>query len=365
MNSTGKKYLIPVIAAVTLVVVVAVILAITLGGGGKNNPSVSTTGGGTAIVIPGRENTNAAVIQGSVTAAGLSSSEYSSINGVAILDDVLYISDETRKNITAVKNGEVIHTYSSELAVNGLFVYSEGVFSLEGGLGGKVVKLSLALEKISEVSVGHTPEDAIAIDNKLFVANRFSGTVSVIDISAMSLVKNIEIDGREPNALAISGGNLYVGCHLSVVLQQGMLANDDLVSAITGQILSQMLDFVAQQQAAQLNAQLVGQLTALRDQFEVGGHQNALTLLTEDPNILEVFQYSILKLAHFVQTPFNQIMCFLTRMLASCSQVALSAPSSIMPAPFWGGVKEVRMLVGEPARPMVSTSIRGSSFRRG
>ena len=34
-----------------------------------------------------------------------------------------------------------------------------------------------------------------------------------------------------------------------------------------------------------------------------------------------------------------------------------------VPAPFWGGVKEVRMFVGEPLRPMVDLSIRGSSFR--
>ena len=56
------------------------------------------------------------------------------------------------------------------------------------------------------------------------------------------------------------------------------------------------------------------------------------------------------------------MMCFFARMSASFSQVALSAPSSIMPAPFWGGVKLLKMLVGEPFRPMVVASIRGSSF---
>ena len=33
--------------------------------------------------------------------------------------------------------------------------------------------------------------------------------------------------------------------------------------------------------------------------------------------------------------PLSKMMCLAARIPASCSQVALSAPSSIMPAPFW------------------------------
>ena len=39
------------------------------------------------------------------------------------------------------------------------------------------------------------------------------------------------------------------------------------------------------------------------------------------------------------------MMCFLARIPARVSQVDLSAPSSIMPAPFWGGVKLLKMLL--------------------
>jgi len=49
-------------------------------------------------------------------------------------------------------------------------------------------------------------------------------------------------------------------------------------------------------------------------------------------------------------------------MEASFSQVSLPSPSSIMPAPFWGGVKLLKMLVGEPFRPMVLGSISLWSF---
>ena len=44
------------------------------------------------------------------------------------------------------------------------------------------------------------------------------------------------------------------------------------------------------------------------------------------------------------------------------NEMCIRDSSSIMPAPFWGGVKLLKMLVGEPFRPMVVASIRGSSF---
>ena len=83
-----------------------------------------------------------------------------------------------------------------------------------------------------------------------------------------------------------------------VVLQQGMLADIDLVGAVAAQLLGQTLNVVAQQQAAQVDAQLVGQTTALGDQLKVGGHQLALTLLAEDPHILESSKISVIKSSH-------------------------------------------------------------------
>ena len=72
-----------------------------------------------------------------------------------------------------------------------------------------------------------------------------------------------------------------------VVLQQGVLANDDTVSAVAAQLLGKALDLIAQQQAAQLYAQIVSQLASLADQLEIGGHQLALALLAEYPYALE------------------------------------------------------------------------------
>ena len=71
------------------------------------------------------------------------------------------------------------------------------------------------------------------------------------------------------------------------VLQQRAVVHIHLVRAVVAQLRRDAVDVVAQQDAAQLNAQLVGQLPALGDQFESGGHHLALTLLAEHPYVLE------------------------------------------------------------------------------
>jgi len=149
-----------------------------------------------------------------------------------------------------------------------------------------------------------------------------------------------------------------------VLLQQGVVTDIHAVSAVAAQLLGDALDAVAQQQTVQLGAALVGQLAALGDQLVGGGHHLALALLAEDPYAAsEGSDISTIKSRHILHSPFYQMICLVARMPASLSQVALSAPSSIMPAPFWGGVKDLKMFVGEPFRPMVVGSMRGSSFR--
>ena len=72
-----------------------------------------------------------------------------------------------------------------------------------------------------------------------------------------------------------------------VVLEERMLADDDTVGAVAAQLFGQPLYLIAQQQAAQLHAQVIGQLAAFADELEIGGHQLALTLLAEYPYALE------------------------------------------------------------------------------
>ena len=80
-----------------------------------------------------------------------------------------------------------------------------------------------------------------------------------------------------------------------VVLQQGGVVHVHLVGAVLAQLGSDTVNVVTQQDAAQLNTQLIGQLAALGDQFESGGHHHALALLAEHPYVLEGADISTIK----------------------------------------------------------------------
>ena len=87
--------------------------------------------------------------------------------------------------------------------------------------------------------------------------------------------------------------------------QQWALAHDHLVGAVAAQLLSGGLNaLAAQQQTAQVHAQLVGQVAALGDQLKIGGHQLALTLLAEHPYILESSDISTVEVRHNSSIPF-------------------------------------------------------------
>jgi hypothetical protein len=149
-----------------------------------------------------------------------------------------------------------------------------------------------------------------------------------------------------------------------VDIQQLVVAVVHLVGAVAAQGLQVvLLDVLAQHHAAQLHAQVVGQLAALGEELVAGGHNHALALLTENPYALEGGGILTIKSHCVALLSLYQMMCLSLRMETSFSTVALSAPSIIIPAPFTGGEKDLYTFVGEPFRPMVSTSMRGSSFR--
>ena len=83
------------------------------------------------------------------------------------------------------------------------------------------------------------------------------------------------------------------------ILQQGGVVHINLVRAILAQLSGDAVHVVAQQNAAQLNAQLISQLPALGDQFERSGHHHALALLAENPNVFEGSGISTIK-SHFL-----------------------------------------------------------------
>lgn len=114
-------------------------------------------------------------------------------------------------------DGTVAATAELGASVSGVCVSSNGtVYATAGGLNGKVFVLDGSLNKKAEIEVGHTPVSPVLSpdQNKLYVANRFTGNVSVIN-TATNKVDDTICDMREPIALAVtSDGTLYVGAHL-------------------------------------------------------------------------------------------------------------------------------------------------------
>ena len=118
-----------------------------------------------------------------------------------------------------------------------------------------------------------------------------------------------------------------------VGIEQVALANENLISAVSAQFLCHGVSYAlaAKQQAANLGAHVVSELACLRDQLQYGRLQLALTLLTEYPYAGKIGEIGVIEFSHCKCSPFDQIMCFFSSSAARVSQVALSAPSSILP----------------------------------
>ena len=199
------------VAVVSLVVVVVIMI-----GGKSSQVSVSVSGG----------------VSGDM-------SSYTSINGLITLGDDLYAADETGRHIYKLSlSGGIQKTYTSDRQINNVVTDGAYVYALEGGLDGTVVKLSANLDVVASAEVGHTPSDLVAIDNKGYVANRFSGTVSVLSLSDMKVSATVAIDGREPIALAAVGTDIYVACHLpdESTQESVMSANINIISFATDEV---------------------------------------------------------------------------------------------------------------------------------
>ncbi|MBE6608563.1 MAG: c-type cytochrome [Ruminococcaceae bacterium] len=166
-------------------------------------------------------------------------SSYTSISGVTTLGESLYVADETGKNVYKLsQNGKVQKKYTSERQINNIVSDGNNLYVLEGALDGRVVKLSANLDVLASAEVGHTPSDIAVVSGKGYVVNRFSATVSVVDLSDMKVDSDIKIDGREPIAAASVGTDVYVACHLPDEASgtDVMSANINIISSKTNAV---------------------------------------------------------------------------------------------------------------------------------
>ncbi|HHW46511.1 MAG TPA: hypothetical protein GXX17_06345 [Clostridiales bacterium] len=144
------------------------------------------------------------------------SSDYISPYGITISDDgIAYVGDETGMKVYKLNlaNKEIVSTYTTNRKVNNVYINGGKVYVLEGELDGKLVILNSSMNKEAEISVGHTPQDMAIAGTTAYVANKFSNTVSVVNLNNKSVVKEIEVS-REPVEVELAGSKLFVACHL-------------------------------------------------------------------------------------------------------------------------------------------------------
>lgn len=144
-----------------------------------------------------------------------SDSTFVSPSGIALGGGNIYVSDATANKLYRLNDeGKVVNSYSFDDAVNGVYAAGDDVYALVGGLAGEVYRFDKALTLQAKAEAEHTPTDALLVGERLYVANRFSNSVSVFDRD-LTQGKVIALEeGREPMALTEAQGKVFVACHL-------------------------------------------------------------------------------------------------------------------------------------------------------
>ena len=140
------------------------------------------------------------------------SEDYASPNSVAVSGDSVFVADVTLgKLYKASMSGNITATWDAGAQVNRAIVNGSDVYALTGGLDGKISKLdnNLTAGSVVTKNAGHTPTAAVIVGDKIYVANRFSSTITVHNLTNLEITATIEA-GREPFAMTVAGGNIYV-----------------------------------------------------------------------------------------------------------------------------------------------------------
>lgn len=140
------------------------------------------------------------------------STVYYSPSSIELNSGRLYVADSTNFAVYRMtadgkteKTGLFDEKVEKVLCANGM------VYALVGERNGRLVVMDSDLKVKKTILVGHTPSDLYIKGAKAYVANRFSNTVSVVDLDTGKVTSAIEVS-REPSYLAAAGNSLYVGC---------------------------------------------------------------------------------------------------------------------------------------------------------
>ena len=144
------------------------------------------------------------------------SNEYTSPADIQVTDGFVFVADETGMKVqkVAVSDQKVKATYEADDEVHGVYVNGDKVYALVGGLDGRVIALNKDLKEQASMDVGHTPVAMVVKGTTGYVANKYSNDVTVLDLGANKATAAIEVGGRQPMALEMAGGKLFVATHL-------------------------------------------------------------------------------------------------------------------------------------------------------
>jgi len=86
----------------------------------------------------------------------------------------------------------------------------EGKYALVTSTDGKVYKINTLVKQVVEQGPsGMLPNDLIVADEKLFVANKGSNDVAVLDVINMKKVSSVKV-GKKPQGMTVDSDNVYV-----------------------------------------------------------------------------------------------------------------------------------------------------------
>ena len=139
---------------------------------------------------------------------------YYSPSSVSTADGKIYVADATKGLLTRFSSdGKAEKAANAGAAVSKVLCAGGKVYALVGESSGALQIYDADLKKEKSIAVGHTPTDLYIDGQTAYVCNRFSNTVSIVDLSQGRVVKGVEVS-REPVCMAAANGILYVGSHL-------------------------------------------------------------------------------------------------------------------------------------------------------
>lgn len=165
--------------------------------------------------------------------------DYISPADISVSGESAYVADATLGKVykLSLSSGKVEKTYDAQEQANGVLATDDGIFALTGSLDGKVTKLDGNFNVLAQAETGHTPVSSCVIGDKLYVANRFSGSVSVYNTADLTKANEDIAVGREPMALTAVGNKIYVAKHLpetSANSDEGTSATVAVIDTLNG-----------------------------------------------------------------------------------------------------------------------------------